>query len=735
MSSSTRRFGIFLKLKAHFWLCWAVFFAVLLSSGLIFDKLFPPNLAKYFDQSTVLLDKEGALLALHLASDERIRLPIRINEVDPLFIRVLLTYEDKRFYRHPGIDPFSLTRALGQWLVHGRIISGGSTLTMQVARLLEPRPRQVRHKILEILRAMQLEYHYSKQTILEMYLSLAPYGGNLEGIRVATLSYFGKEPKNLSPAEAALLAVLPQSPTRLRPDLIPERVKCNLLAKRYRDKLITRMVQENIFSLKQGEEAKEEPVPTQRIAFPKLALHLFSDRTGSSIKLESSGKSTQLETTLNKTLQEQVEQHLKSELPFLEARQTIAAIIVDNQTREVRAYVGSADFFDEKRQGQVDMIKAIRSPGSTLKPFIYGLSFDQKCLHPETIVKDVPMSFSGYAPSNFRDQFHGEVSIREALQQSLNIPAVLALEKIGPGRFCDWLNLFDVNLKFRTSDNKPTLPIALGGVGIRFVDLMSLYVALGNQGEYAPLKVIKPFNNHSEKNNQQNQSLLDNLDKNASKSQKPCFLNRETAWHVTKILQETHAPSGFLDNCFTKQSAFAYKTGTSYGYRDAWAIGYTPDFTLGVWVGKPDGTPSINHTGRSTAAPILFKLLRFLPNTNQKQWSFSPPAGSLSLKSYELPRSLKILQRQDNDLDIAKNKAFRIQFPKDGCVVYVEKTKPIHCILSGGRPPYYAFINGQPLAESFLKSDIRWQPQTTGFMEFSVIDSAGQSDSISIELK
>ncbi len=689
--------------------------------ALILDKLLPLKLDKYWDQSTILLDKQGELLSLSLASDERIRLPIQLEMVDPLFIRLLINYEDKRFYYHPGVDPVALLRALGQYVFSGRVISGGSTLTMQVARLLEPRPRLIKNKAIELLRAMQLEYHFSKKSILEMYLCLAPYGGNLEGIRAASLSYFAKEPKHVTPSEAALLAVLPQSPTRLRPDRI------NSEAKAFRDKLIDRMSQTHILTSKEAREAKDEPVPTRRVAFPKLALHLLAEQSIINIKKNETDlqkKNFVVQSTLNKNLQVQVERYLKSTLPFLESTQTAAAMVVDNETQEILVYVGSADFFSEQKLGQVDMIKAIRSPGSTLKPFIYGLGFEKKLLHPETIVKDTPMGFSGYAPSNFRDVFHGEVTIREALQQSLNIPAVLALEKMGPGHFCDWLNLFGVHLFFRDKSSKPTLPIALGGLGIRFFDLMGLYVALGNQGQYAALKL---FNNAQE--NTEDEKIEE-------ENKITAFLSKEVAWHLTKILQETHAPNGFVDNQFTAQSAFAYKTGTSYGYRDAWAIGYSHEFTIGVWVGKPDGSSSINKTGRDTAAPILFKILGMLPTKNQKQISSNPSVGHLSLKNYELPKNLRVLQRE-NTLDrTQKKKSFQIQFPKEGAVIYVDTSQPLHFILSGGEPPYYAFINGQPLAESFAKTDILWQPtQASGFVEFSVIDSRGQSDVVSIEVK
>lgn len=740
MIADSKRVAHYSKKMSRYLRALLFFLFFLMGVALLFDKLFPLNLEKYKNVSPVLLDRRGELLSLHLTQDDKIRLPVKLTEVDPLFIRLLINYEDKRFYSHPGVDPFALLRALGQTVFYGRRISGGSTLTMQVARLLKPRPRNIKNKCLEILRALQLEYHFSKNTLLEMYLCLAPYGGNLEGIRAASLSYFDKEPKYLNPAEAALLAVLPQSPTQLRPEF------ANIKTKIFRDKLINRMLAAGIFTKEQCVEAGKEALPTKKIAFPKIALHLLM---GKASEKEKEKEKLVIRSTLDKQLQIQIENYVKSILPFLEPTQNAAAIVVDNKTGEILAYIGSADFFDEKRLGQVDMLKAIRSPGSTLKPFIYGLGFDQKLLHPETIVQDIPTGFSGYAPNNFKDVFHGEVTIREALQQSLNIPAVLALDKIGPGYFCDWLKNAGVHLKFRDKTTLPSLPIALGGVGTRFIELVSLYVALGNEGIHRPLKLFSDKSNISfnsdgkkHKNIHTNEIAIysknDKSNKNGAMQEgnEHQLLSKEATWHITKILQETRAPDGFVDNQFIGENLLAYKTGTSYGYRDAWAIGYSPAFTIGVWVGKADGTPSINQTGRNTAAPILFKLLGLLPKENQKQWSTIPPEGILSLKAHELPKSLRLLQRHDTSSNlITKTKPFQIQFPKNGSIIHLDTEKPLQFILSGGTTPYYVFVNGEPLNESFTKSHIAWQAKKTGFVEFSVMDSMGQSDSVSIEMK
>lgn len=675
--------------------------------------------------SPVLLDEQNQWLNVQLAYDEQYRIKTKITEVDPLFLRLLIAFEDKRFYQHFGIDPLALLRAFAQFCRSGRKISGGSTLTMQVARLLEKRPRTLGNKLLDMVNALQLETHFSKNDILEMYLNLAPYGGNIEGIKAATYTYFLKEPKALRPSEAALLAVLPQSPSRLRPEIFQKR------ARQFRDKLINRMVLKNILTLKQGKEAKEEGLPSRKYHFPKLAPHvMYSVRHTLAKDLPNPGQSYYRSSTLNKALQESTEKMLKQSLSFLEPAQTVAVIIVENGSRNIRSYVGSASFFDEKRKGQIDMITAIRSPGSTLKPFIYALGFDSQLIHPETIVQDVPQHFSGgYSPKNFQEVFHGEVTIREALQQSLNIPAVLVLEKIGPGKFKDWLNAFGIDLKFRDGNIKATLPLALGGVGMRLWDLVSLYSALPNKGNYADLNLLID----SSPKDLQAVSLKQQGIKVKS------LVSERSAWLITHILEQTAAPQGFVDARFTHQSSFAYKTGTSYGYRDAWAIGYTPQYTIGVWVGRPDGTPCWNQTGRKTAAPILFKVLNLLPPSEKKEWG---KLSEIAKAANNAPlEKLKYLgnRKQSNAKSLAKN-GFSIQFPKEGSVVFLGSSKSVteelRFKLKGGKAPYYVFINGTLLDKPFPTPNIiHWRPKDPGFVNFSAIDSEGHADSVNIEVR
>ena len=648
---------------------------------------------------------------------------------------MLIAFEDKRFFRHPGVDVLALCRATAQFFKKREIVSGASTITMQAARLLEPRPRSIFNKVKEIFRALQLEWHFSKKEILEFYLLLAPYGGNLEGIRAATLVYLGKEPTQLTAAEAAMLVVLPQSPNRLRvkqKDKQNQKQKQNeVLNKKNRDKVLLRMARENILSEQQIQEAMEDALPgsqsmlsgmnkNQRL--PRHALHLaysFGHKRG----YEHQQIHSIAATTLNASLQVQMENLLQQEIPFLSNTQSVAILVVKNSNREVQAYAGSVNFLDQVRKGQIDMVRAIRSPGSLLKPFIYALGFDDGIIHPETIIQDVPTGFSGYSPTNFKDIFHGAVTIREALKQSLNIPAVAVLERLGPSRFYAFLRSFGITLKFEHRDELPSLPLALGGVGMTLWDLVALYAALPNGGEYKSLRIFK--DNEGSKNQSENQYATPTYD------EKPSYIcNTESASLITNILQEAVAPDGFVDRSIVLQNKIAYKTGTSYGYRDAWAIGYNTEYTVGVWVGKADGSSSAPNTGRSAAAPILFKVFDMLPNT-----TIAETKGQVDLNSNkDLPRHLQEFKTKASNKDNPES-SFCISFPKEGSVIHLEKDsalthfRPVTITLLGGVPPYFFYVNGRPVNTNIHKKVIQWRPESKGFFELTVIDNLGNSSS------
>ena len=441
----------------------------------ILRRLGPPPLGGTLAYSRLIVDRDGRLLRPFATKDGIWRLPAKAEEVDKRFLAMLVAYEDKRFLSHRGVDPIALMRAVWQALRHWRVVSGGSTLTMQVARLLEPRPeRTLAAKAIEMMRALQLEQRLSKDEILTLYLALAPYGGNLEGARAASLAYFGKEPKRLSTAEAALLVALPQAPEARRPD------RDAVAARAARERVLARLEASGAFGRGQGEAARSEATPTGRRAFPMLAAHI-ADRLA-----KAPGAGVVEVTTIARPLQEKLEALARERAGDLGGGVSVAILAVDNATGEVRSHVGGVGYFDRARAGQIDLANVLRSPGSTLKPFIYGLAFEDGLAHPETLVDDRPTSFGAYRPENFDDTFQGTVTVRHALQQSLNVPAVLLLRAVGPNRLV---------ARMRNAGAAPSLPpeaapglaVGLGGAGVKLTDLAALYVALARGGEAVPL--------------------------------------------------------------------------------------------------------------------------------------------------------------------------------------------------------------------------------------------------------
>ena len=478
---------------------------------------------------------------------------------------MLFAYEDKRFWTHDGVDVLALG-ARRQFTGTRPIVSGGSTITMQVARLLEPREqRSLSAKLRQITRALELEHALSKDEILSLYLTLAPYGGNLEGIRAASLAYFGNEPRKLSLAEAALLVALPQSPELRRPDRYPD------AARAARDRVLDRAAAAGVVPLDEIARAKTAAVPRERKPLPVLAPHA-ADQVVAAEPGRRIHRLT-IDAGLQKTLQELARERAHALGPQI----SVAILAVDNESGEVRARIGSADYFDERRAGQVDMTQALRSPGSTLKPFIYGLGFEDGLLHPETLIDDRPARYGSYTPKNFDLTFQGTVTVRRALQMSLNVPAIAVLGKIGVSRLSARLTQTGAALVLPKGE-APGLAMGLGGVGIKLSDLVMLYTGLARLGSAVPL-----------------------IEREGEVAQIPRrLLDPVAAWYVGNILIGAPPP----DNA--PPGRIAFKTGTSYGYRDAWAVGYDGRMTMGVWVGRADGAPVPGLVGRATAAPILF---------------------------------------------------------------------------------------------------------------------------------
>lgn len=612
------------------------------------------------------------------------RLPAEPERIDPDFITLLLAYEDQRFMTHPGVDVLALLRASKQLLLQGKVVSGASTLTMQTVRLMQPKPRTLLNKLTEIVQALKLERKYSKHQILQQYLTLAPYGGNLQGIRAAALAYFGKEPRHLNLSETALLIALPQSPESRRPDRHPK------TAAQARDYVLTRLFRQSLIDQSSMELAMEQPIPTGRKATPFHAPHL-ADR------LHQSRPDHVVVTTLDKHLQLQLEQ-LASQQTDLGAGESLAVLVVSNQTRQILAQLGSGDYL---QQSQIDLTRAIRSPGSTLKPFIYGLGFEKQIMHPETRVADIAYRNASYNPKNYGGDFQGTVSLRQALQKSLNIPAVKALQAITPQRLIRRFHDLGITLHLPKGE-KGGLSIALGGTGITLENLTALYAAIAQQGVYLPLS-----------------SQTDSTSRTGE------LLSPSAAWYVDDILKDTPAPRGFRRN-----RTIRYKTGTSYGFRDAWSIGYDDNFTVGVWVGRPDGSAGNGRTGSNSAAPLLFQIFELLPQP-QHQTNRKKPQGVIDEKWESLPKSLQWLGsgRQAGD-----NRYPHILFPVDNSTLLLRRQQPLILKARGGNPPYHWLINNQPL-DAQPGQQQQWQPDTPGQVDITLIDNEGHSDSINIWLE
>lgn len=558
----------------------------------VLDRVFPLRLPAPDTISSVVLARDGTPLRAFADSDGVWRHQTSAARVSPLYLEALFGYEDRWFWKHPGVNPWALLRGLVGGMAHGRIVSGGSTLTMQVARSISPIPHTFGGKFVQIFRALQLEAHLSKAQILDLYLNHAPFGGPIEGVEAASWAYLGKPPGRLSHAEAALLVVLPQSPSRLRPDRHPE------AARIARDKVLTRLRDEGLWTDAQVRDAAMEPVVARSLRSP-LDAALLAERLH-----ERQPGARRIVTTIDASLQRAIEDRVGAYLDRLPPRTSVAVLAVENATMETRVYVGTAAFADPKRLGHVDMVRAQRSPGSTLKPFLYGLAFDDGLVGSGSLLVDAPQDFGGYRPGNFDEAFHGPVSVAEALQRSLNVPAVDVLDHVGPNRFVARLANGGVDLRL-PDGARPNLSIILGGTSTRLESLVGAYTAFANGG-------IADTPRYTEADPRRPRRLL----------------SPGAAWIVRDILASNTASAegAPLEGATNTRAPLAWKTGTSYGYRDAWALGVNDTWTIGVWVGRPDGTPSPGQYGAVTALPLLFAIDGMLPMPRARTVASRPPS-------------------------------------------------------------------------------------------------------------
>jgi penicillin-binding protein 1C len=635
----------------------AVTVLLLAATAFALDRAYPPNLSRLAQTGSEIVDRNGRTLALLPAPGGVWRFRTSADEVSPEFLDLLLAVEDRRFYQHPGVDPLALARAAAQWARTGRIVSGGSTLTMQAVRLLEPRPRTLRSKAIEVLRAVQLEAHLTKREILGVWLTLAPFGGNLEGVRAGSLAWFGVPPSQLDAAEAALLVAIPRRPEALRPDRHPDR------ARALRDRLLALA----------DPASTGSPMPMHRLPLPRHAPQIVTTLP----------PVPRVATTLDLPLQAALERLADAQLAALPEHASTALLIADARTREVRAIYGGA-WGQESRAGALDLTRAIRSPGSALKPFIYALAFQDGITSPDAVLSDLPRHYGGYAPENFDRGFAGRVTAGDALRRSLNLPAVALLDRIGPTRYAAALRAVGIPIRL-PAGVEPSLPLALGGGGITLREVAALYASLATDGAIARLRLAEnePF------------------------PRRP-FVEPNVARTVADVLTQQFPGGG--------RPGIAWKTGTSWGGRDAWAVGFDAARVVAVWIGRPDGTPLPGATGRTLAVPLLARLFDILPSA-PRQSPREPPGDR---------------PRQRTVSATAAPGDLRLLFPPPGAVL---SQGDVIIRAMGGRRPFAFLVDGEKLPAEPFGRETRWTPPSAGFYRLTVLDADGEAAQSTVSVR
>ncbi|PHR24844.1 MAG: penicillin-binding protein 1C [Hoeflea sp.] len=665
------------------------------------DRAYPPPLETAADVSRDVVARDGTLLRAYTTQSGIWRLPVSLEAVDPDYINMLIAYEDRRFRSHSGVDLLAVGRAAMQLVLNGgRIVSGASTITMQLARLIEPRSeRSVSAKLRQMARALQIERRLSKDEILARYLMLAPYGGNLEGVRAASLAWFGREPKKLSLSQSALLVALPQSPEARRPD------RHHATAVAARNRVLARMGEAGLIPRSEIVRAAAAKLPGRRLAMPDLAAHAAD----AAIQAQPDTKTIRL--TLDAHVQQRMEQLAVESVSRLGPKQSLAMLLADGRTGEIIASIGSTGYLDAARAGAIDMSRATRSPGSALKPFIYGLAFEDALIAAETLIDDAPADFSGYRPRNFDRGYMGEVNIREALGFSLNVPAVRLLDAVGPQRLLSRLRRGGTELDLPPG-GAPGLAIGLGGAGVSLRDLVQLYTAFVNEGMA--------------------RRLHDGSDPGSGAPLDQPVMAAAASWQVADILAGVNAPQG------VPRLAIAYKTGTSYGYRDAWAIGFDGRHVLGVWVGRPDAAPVPGLSGIDTAAPLLFEAFA---RAGVDRVDLAPPPAGVALQARAaLPHALrKFKTRVETSSATAADGSLppRIVYPPQGARVALGSggsgpRMPLVIKLQGGAGPYRLIANGHALPKPTRRRVLNWTPDSPGASTLTVMDAKGRAASVSV---
>lgn len=568
-----------------------------------------PDLYRDYQQASAYFAADGKLLSLRLAKDQRYRLRIGLDDIAPALQQATLLYEDRQFYQHYGVDGSAILRAFWQGVIKGGRRQGASTISMQLARLrFNLRSNTWLGKIQQLAYALYLERHFSKNEILEGYFNYAPYAGNIEGAAAASLIYLAKEAKYLSLAEALALAVIPQNPSLRNPETKVGQEQLEQARQRL-GQLWQQQPSKQTLTLAQISRLQMPLQYYKRSDLPYAAPHFIN------YLISHTGQQGRFYTSLDASLQQKVETLVQAYLLSQQSKglENASVLLVKRSNLDILAWLGSANFYNDAIQGQVDGVTALRSPGSALKPFIYALAMQQGIIHPQSLLVDLPRRYGGFNPENFDRQFVGPIHATAALVNSRNLPAVYLQSQLQQPDFYQWLTQAGVDLPQPAAYYG--LALALGGMEISMQQLVQLYAALGNKGQLAKLNwQAKPTQLAS------NQSVL----------------SKEAAFLTLDMLRQHAKPQSDLLTKLTSSRAVAWKTGTSYAFRDAWAVGLSGDYVLAVWLGNFNGDSNPNLIGRSAAGPLFFQILQLLDVANTANAALFTPTADLNLRQVAL---------------------------------------------------------------------------------------------------